>query len=189
MRNMLTAVKTSIHSLISFRSDCHTGRALFCLSVAFCMFIILTGCGSTGDAREGAGKIALPETVGEPNLDVDWLNPKLARRVSGIKALNLGNALEAPVEGMWGITLEEDYFRAISKAGFNTVRVPIKWSNNAGKQEPYTIDESFFRRIDWVVKMCQKYKHLAILNMHHYDEIFEDTGDHEEYAENQIKSV
>ena len=44
------------------------------------------------------------------------------------RGVNLGNALEAPVEGEWGVTLREEYFRLIREAGFDAVRIPIRWS-------------------------------------------------------------
>src|ERR1700681_3953301 len=47
------------------------------------------------------------------------------------RGINLGNALDAPQEGAWGVTLEADYFRLIQEAGFNSVRIPIRWSAHA----------------------------------------------------------
>ena len=37
------------------------------------------------------------------------------------RGLNLANALEAPKEGEWGVTLKAEYFRAIKQAGFDSV--------------------------------------------------------------------
>src|SRR5262245_36899376 len=39
------------------------------------------------------------------------------------RGINLGNALDGPQEGAWGVTLEADYFRMIKEAGFNSVRI------------------------------------------------------------------
>ena len=47
------------------------------------------------------------------------------------KGINLGNAFEAPTEGEWGVRLEKAYFDIIAKAGFNSVRIPIRWSAHA----------------------------------------------------------
>src|SRR5262245_44402948 len=60
-------------------------------------------------------------------------NQKLGR------GINLGNALEAPREGAWGVTLKPHYFRAIKEAGFDSVRLPVKWSAHAQAGAPYTI--------------------------------------------------
>jgi aryl-phospho-beta-D-glucosidase BglC (GH1 family) len=56
-----------------------------------------------------------------------------ANRLLG-RGINLGNALEAPQEGAWGVTLKSRYFRDIKNAGFNSVRIPISWSTHAGTQ-------------------------------------------------------
>ena len=51
------------------------------------------------------------------------------------RGVNLGNALEAPSEGSWGLYLKEEYFKDIAEAGFDSVRVPIRWSK-AGMNWP-----------------------------------------------------
>jgi len=56
------------------------------------------------------------------------------------RGINLGNALDGPSEGEWGVTLKEEYFKIIKKAGFDSVRIPIFVSTHALKEPPYTID-------------------------------------------------
>lgn len=98
------------------------------------------------------------------------LNPFEVNRKLG-RGINLGNMLEAPSEGAWGFTVESEYFKIIKDAGFNSVRVPIKWSAHAEQTSPYKINEMFFDRIDWVIENAFKYDLLIIINIHHYDEI------------------
>ncbi|MBI1290733.1 cellulase family glycosylhydrolase [bacterium] len=94
------------------------------------------------------------------------------------RGINLGNALEAPNEGDWGVKLEEGYFPIIAKAGFKHVRVPIRWSNHAGEESPYTIDPAFFARVDWVIDQARANGLSVIINMHHYDGIMKDPAAH-----------
>ncbi|MFL7810573.1 MAG: glycoside hydrolase family 5 protein, partial [Anaerolineae bacterium] len=94
--------------------------------------------------------------------------------------VNLGNALEAPTEGEWGVVLEEEYFRLIAEAGFDTVRVPIRWSAHAMDEPPYTIDEAFFQRIDWVIENALSNGLNVVIDIHHYDEFVEVPGTHKE---------
>ena len=61
--------------------------------------------------------IGIPE-VSEADQFAFKQNARLGRGV------NLGNALEAPREGEWGVTLQEAYFDLIQQAGFTSVRVP-----------------------------------------------------------------
>jgi endoglucanase len=97
--------------------------------------------------------------------DVFAVNKSLGR------GINFGNALEAPKEGDWGLALDARYFTIIRDAGFQTVRVPVKWSAHAAKDAPYAIDAEFARRIDWVLDQAEANKLNVILNVHHYDEM------------------
>jgi endoglucanase len=96
------------------------------------------------------------------------------------KGINIGNAMEAPKEGDWGVILEEDFFRVIGEAGFNSVRIPVKWSAHALASFPYTIETSFFERIDWVIAEAFKYNLAIVINIHHYDEIMTDPNGNKE---------
>lgn len=96
------------------------------------------------------------------------------------RGVNLGNALEAPKEGEWGVTLEESFFKTIKDGGFDTVRVPIRWNAYAAEKPPYTIDPAIFERVDWVLKNAQEQGLVVILDLHHYLEIMEEPGAHKE---------
>lgn len=86
--------------------------------------------------------------------------------------INMGNALEAPTEGAWGMTLEPEYFEAAKSAGFRHVRIPIKWSAHAKHEAPYTIDPEFFARVDWAVDQALSRGLAAVVNVHHFDELY-----------------
>lgn len=116
--------------------------------------------------------IPLGASAADADKDAFHFNKLLGR------GINLGNALEAPKEGDWGVTLEADYFQKIKDAGFNSVRIPIRWSTHAGKAAPYEIDAAFFKRIDWAVEQALARELTAIVNVHHYDEMFSDPAKH-----------
>lgn len=92
--------------------------------------------------------------------------------------VNLGNALEAPKEGEWGVTLQPEYFRLIKAAGFDTVRLPVRWSAHTGDEEPYVVDESFAARVDWAVDEATKNGLNIVVNVHHYTGIDKDPAAH-----------
>jgi endoglucanase len=94
--------------------------------------------------------------------DVFALNRRLGR------GINLGNALDAPREGEWGVTLDESYFKLIAEAGFNSVRIPVRWSAHASDQAPYTIDQQFLARVTWAVDHALARDLAVVLNFHHY---------------------
>jgi endoglucanase len=118
------------------------------------------------------GPVASLDSAGEQLADAFAANRLLGR------GMNFGNALEAPREGEWGLTLREDYFRAIKEAGFDAVRVPISWSSHAAKEPPFTIDPAFVKRIDWVIDQALSRKLHAVINVHHYEELYRDPDKH-----------
>ena len=83
------------------------------------------------------------------------------------RGINLGNALDGPHEGAWGVTLKADYFRLIKKAGFNSVRIPIHWSTHASTAAPYDIETDFFQRVDWAIGQALSRNLAAVINVHH----------------------
>jgi endoglucanase len=88
-----------------------------------------------------------------------------------VPGINLGNTLEAPREGDWGLTLKEEYFEAIARARFKGVRIPIRWSAHADTEAPYTIDAKFFERVDWAVEQALSRRLATVINVHHYSEM------------------
>jgi endoglucanase len=92
--------------------------------------------------------------------------------------VNLGNALEAPNEGDWDVVLQQEYFEIIKDAGFDSIRVPCRWSVHALEQPPYTIDTAFFERVDWVIENAFQNDLYVMLNMHHYYELTDDPAGH-----------
>ncbi len=121
-------------------------------------------------------RAAAAEKDSPPRLSAD---PAFKQLSSGLgRGVNLGNALEAPREGEWGVTLKAEYFTKIKQAGFDSVRIPVRWSNHAGHAAPYAIDAKFFARVDWAVGQALKNRLIPVLNMHHYEEIFQDPDGH-----------
>ncbi len=55
-----------------------------------------------------------------------------------LRGINFGNMLEAPNEGEWGLTVQEEYFDLVKEAGFDFVRLPVRWSTHAEQEWPYT---------------------------------------------------
>ncbi|MBU0711876.1 glycoside hydrolase family 5 protein [bacterium] len=94
--------------------------------------------------------------------------------------INIGNALEAPNEGDWGVTIQDDYFTIIKEAGFNSVRIPIRWSTHTAVDSPYTIDAIFLNRVKHVVDSALDNDLYTVINIHHYEEIFQNPAAHKE---------
>ena len=98
------------------------------------------------------------------------------------RGINLSNTFDAPTEGEWGEDgiMQEQYFQVIKDAGFDHIRIPISWSTHTGTDAPYTIDPAFFARIDWVINNTINRGMVAVIDMHHYNELFEDPAAHKD---------
>ena len=130
--------------------------------------VLTGGCGRASDAPP-ANDTPTPDAA-----DPFAQNARLGRGV------NLGNALEAPQEGGWGVTLQEEYFQLIKIAGFDAVRIPIRWSTHAAETAPFTITPSFFERVDWAIEQSLSRDLVTVINVHHYEEIMQNPAQHEE---------
>lgn len=97
------------------------------------------------------------------------------------RAINLGNALEAPSEGDWGVTILDEYLPMIKEKGFTGVRIPIRWSAHTVDEAGYVILPNFFARVDHVVNLALDNNLAVVINIHHFEEIFENP------AENKAK--
>jgi len=95
-----------------------------------------------------------------------------------MRGINIGSALEAPREGEWGVYIMDEYFSIIKNAGFDTVRIPIRWSAHAEEYPPYRIYDEFFQRVDHVVNVSLRQGLITIINIHHYEEIMSEPEKH-----------
>lgn len=94
------------------------------------------------------------------------------------KCINMGNMLEPEHEGSWGgAPIERADFERIAKAGFDTVRIPVRWHNKSIDRAPYTIDPQWMARVEQVVGWALANDLNVILNSHHFDPIHEDPLD------------
>jgi len=137
---------------------------LFC----FCGLLVVTSCIPRVSPVSGADI--------EPNPAGAVKSPSIDGFRRGI---NFGNALDAPDEGAWGVTLSASHFEMAAAAGFDHVRLPVRFSGHAQQNAPYTIDATFLERVDWAIEQAAS-RHLAvIIDFHHYEELMKDPAEHE----------
>lgn len=102
------------------------------------------------------------------------INNKIARGIS------LGNALEAPREGEWGLKILPEYFKIIKDAGFSSVRIPIRWSSHVSDNISFRIKDEFFSRIDDVINQALENNLIVIINIHHFNELYKNPFKYEQ---------
>ena len=113
-------------------------------------------------------------TVALPAADIFDQHRRLGRGV------NMGNALEARPEGSWGFVLKDEDFPRIKAAGFDSVRLPVKWSAYAAATAPFAIEPAFMQRVDHVVRTAHKAGLVVLLDVHHYEELDAHPAEHRE---------
>jgi endoglucanase len=75
-----------------------------------------------------------------------------------------------------------DFIDKATAAGFTSVRLPVRWSNHASADAPFTIDGAFLNRVDSIVTALLTKGIVVILNMHHYRQLDGDQRDPGESA-------
>jgi endoglucanase len=86
------------------------------------------------------------------------------------RCVNMGNSLEAPSEGEWGgKKIDAADFKRIADAGFNTIRLPVRWAARAAEKPPYKIDAVFMARVKQLVGDARAVGLNVILNSHHFE--------------------
>lgn len=96
------------------------------------------------------------------------------------RGINIGNYLEAPRGQSWGFTLKPQQLKAIKDAGFDSIRLPVRWNDYALEQAPYTIEPDFFQRIDTILDQAESLRLNVVLNIHHYEQLDKDPAGHSE---------
>ena len=147
--------------------------------------LVVAACGGGGGTTV-SGSQNIPDISTFPPLANDAPPGASASAVATAAAIgrgvNFGNMLEAPTEGAWGLTVTDDFIDKAAAAGFTSVRLPVRWSNHASADAPYTIDAAFMARVESVIDKLLAKGLVVIVNMHHYRQLDGDTPDAGESA-------
>ena len=91
------------------------------------------------------------------------------------QCINMGNSLESPTEAEWGgLPIADADFVNIAKAGFKTIRLPVRWETHSAKTAPFTIDPVFMARVQQVVRGAHAAGLNVILDSHNFETMHSD---------------
>ncbi|MEN8227104.1 MAG: cellulase family glycosylhydrolase [Bacteroidota bacterium] len=91
------------------------------------------------------------------------------------RGINMGNTLEPPYEDGWNNPpAEEYYFDLYKEAGFDVVRVPVRWHYHTSTVAPFTVNETWMNRVEEVVEWGLSRDLYIVINAHHEEWIKED---------------
>jgi len=78
-------------------------------------------------------------------------------------------------DGCWSNPINENaYFADLRSKGFKSIRLPVRWAEKANDNSPFTIPASFKTRVKQVVDKAIAEGFPVILNIHHYNELYDD---------------
>jgi endoglucanase len=121
------------------------------------------------------GLAAIPATALASNSDSD--RAPAPRQISAaqetIAAMqpgwNVGNTMDAvPDETSWGNPrITRELLANIKAQGFNSIRLPVTWTDHQGGAPDYTIDPAWMDRVEEVVNWALAEDLYVLLNTHH----------------------
>lgn len=86
------------------------------------------------------------------------------------RCVNMGNALDAPSEGLWGYTITTADLDWIAAQGFDTIRLPVRFSQDYTRQ----IDPALLARTTQVVDLALARGLQVLLDVHHFEALMTD---------------
>lgn len=143
----------------------HQFRSFSLLALIIPVFLISSACLSHQDSGSSDNHELIPSDPFELNEAMQ-------------QGINLGNALEAPQEGDWGMVIQEEYIHLIADAGFDAIRIPIRWNAHTENEPPYAVDPDLFNRVDEIISWALGRDLMVMINIHHYDELMQQPEQH-----------
>ena len=124
------------------------------------------------------GTAALPEYKGsdQPSntrqiIPVDYTAGRTMNALLG-RGINLGNAWES--EGSddngWGNPIRDKDFAIIKAAGFNSVRIPVRWDQDADKTT-HTVNANRLQGVIEDINLAIANGLAVVVNFHHYNDL------------------
>ena len=89
------------------------------------------------------------------------------------RGINLGNAWESVGNGAtadcgWNNCIQDNYFKLVKDAGFNSIRLPVRWNQDASNSSPYTLDAGRLSGVKSDINLALAQGLIVIVNFHHY---------------------
>lgn len=148
------------------------------LASALAVIMALTGC--SGNTAQESGTASTATQEAQNSAEENAMTSLEVIRAMG-NGINLGNTLEAYnhqgylngssptlAETSWGQpTTTQEMIQGMKAAGFDTIRIPIAWTNGMNFESgDYTIDSRLMERVDEVVTWALDADMYVIINDH-----------------------
>ncbi|MCQ2054314.1 MAG: glycoside hydrolase family 5 protein [Fibrobacter sp.] len=121
---------------------------------------------------------AAPETSSNSNEEVsvkpvDYSKGRAMNKRLG-KGINLGNSWDSQGydDGGWSNPIEDNFFKIISNAGFNSIRLPVRWQFDSDYGS-HTVSPDRLAGVKEDIQLAIDNGLAVIVDFHHYVELFD----------------
>lgn len=87
------------------------------------------------------------------------------------RGINLAGDFEVEPRGSWGSPIAPEDIETIADAGFDHVRIPVRWSSHTGPAPDFAIDETFASEVDALVERALAAGLTVVVDVHHFEEL------------------
>lgn len=133
-----------------------------------------SGGGVTNAPVSSAGAESSSSVLSEIDYSAaEAMNQRLGR------GINFGNAWDSKgqTDKSWSNPIQDEWFAMVKAAGFQSVRLPVRWNYTAENAPPFTISATRVAGVKEDIGLSLAAGLPVIINMHHYDELYAATGD------------
>ena len=142
------------------------------LPLALCAFFFACDSGSKPTVAEDDGT-----NNGEDEIHavaVDYSKGRAMNKRLG-KGINLGNSWDSDGTGSngdcgWSNCIKDEYCEIIAKAGFNSIRLPVRWQTDSDYGS-HTVDPDKLAGVKEDIRLAISHGLAVVLDFHHYIEL------------------
>ena len=73
----------------------------------------------------------------------------------------------------WSNPIQDEWFQAVKDAGFQSIRMPVRWNQTALHEPPYTLQAARVEGVKRHVKIANGLGMPVVINQHHFNELYD----------------
>ena len=150
--------------------------SLFAISAIVCLSTCLTACESDSVPPAAPAPASSESTEKRTVVPVDYSAGRAMNARLG-KGINLGNSWDSDnannpncADSCWSNPIKDEDFKIIKDAGFNSIRLPVRWQKNSD-YTTHTVDPNRLAGVKEDVRLAMEQGLAVVLDFHHYTEL------------------
>jgi len=77
------------------------------------------------------------------------------------------------LDEMWSNSIKDEWFQIAKDAGFQSIRMPVRWNQTALHEPPYTLQAERVEGVKRHIKIANGLGMPVIINQHHFNELYD----------------